>query len=82
VCTSGGARILVGLSLGGAGAEVTAAAWAVAVAVLVGGGLLSEDERPREGGGSRFLVVCGCFGRREEVQSISASALSVRECRQ
>jgi len=57
---------------------VTAAAWAAAAAVLVGGGLFAEDARPREGGGSRGLVVGGCFARYKQVQGISANAFSVQ----
>jgi len=45
--------------------------------VLVGGGLFAEDARPREGGGSRGLVVGGCFARCKQVQGISANAVSV-----
>ena len=56
---------------------MTAAAWAAAVAVLVGGGLFAEDARPREGGGSRGLVVGGCFARYKQVQGISANAFPV-----
>jgi len=56
---------------------VTAAAWAAAAAVLVGGGLFAEDARAREGGGSRGLVVGGCFARCKQVQGISANAFSV-----
>ena len=58
---------------------MTAAARAAAAAVLVGGGLYSEDARPREGGGSRGLVVGGCFASCEQVQGISANAFSVSE---
>jgi len=36
---------------------MTAAARSAAVAVLVGGGLLAANARPREGGQSRWLVV-------------------------
>jgi len=56
---------------------VTAAAWAAALAVLVGGGFFAEDARPREGGGSRGLVVGGCFARNKQVQGIFADAFSV-----
>jgi len=68
------------LWLGGGGAPVTAAARAAAAAVLVGGGLFAEDARPREGGGSRGLVVGGCFACCNQVQGmycISANAFSV-----
>jgi len=78
VCTSGGAGIFVCLSLGGGGAAVMAEAWAAVGSVLVGGGLFAEDARPREGGGSRGLVVGGCFARCKQVQGISANAFSVR----
>jgi len=58
---------------------VTAAARAAAAAVLVGGGLFAEDARPREGDGSRGLVVGGCFACCEQVQGISANAFSVQK---
>ena len=77
VCTSEGPGIFVCLSLGGEGAAVTAAAWAAVGSVLVGGALFAEDARPREGGGSRGLVVGGCFARCKQVQGISANAFSV-----
>jgi len=77
VCTSRGARVFVCLWLGGGGAAMTAAARAAAAAVLVGGGLFAEDARPREGGGSRGLVVGGCFACCKQVQGISANAFSV-----
>ena len=77
MCTSGGAGVFVCLWLGGAGAAVTAAAQAAAAALLVGGGLLAEDARPRQGGGSRGLIVGGCFACCNQVQGISANAFSV-----
>jgi len=80
VCTSGGAGVFVCLWLGGGGAAVTAAAQAAAAALLVGGGLLAEDARPRQGGGSRGLIVGGCFACCNQVQGISANAFSVYVC--
>jgi len=77
VCRSGGAKISFCLSLVERGAAVTAAAWTAAAAELVGGGLFTEDARPREGGGSRGPVVSGCFALCNQVQGISASAFSV-----
>ena len=63
--------------LGMGGAAVTAAARVAAAAVLVCGGLFAEDARPREGGGSRGLVVGGCFACCKQVQGISANVFSV-----
>jgi len=56
---------------------VSAAARAAAAAVLVGGGLFAEDARPREGGGSRGLVVGGFFACCEQVHGIFSNAFSV-----
>jgi len=49
---------------------VTAAARAAAVAVLVGGGLLAVNARPREGG-RRVGGSSGCFVCCEQVQGMA-----------